>query len=120
MNIHFICSVVIAFIIGFGISFGLKGIKDKRWTSTSTITESGYLAMSMVSRRALQKLELGDSVGAKQDLCDAVANFYHSFKSSNTQTLASERNQIEVLAQSSAVLAASLKKREVSGEKPAV
>jgi hypothetical protein len=117
MDIHFICSVATAFIIGFGIGFGLKGIKDKRWTSASTITESGYLAMSMVSRRALQKLDLGDSVGVKQDLCDAVANFYHSFKSSNTQTLASERSQIEALSQSSAVLAASLKKREVSDEK---
>jgi hypothetical protein len=118
MEVHFISGVAIASIVGFGIGCGLMWIRAKRGMRTSIMTESGYLAVSMVSRRALQKLDSGDAVGVKQDLSDAIANFYHSFKSSKEETFASERSQIETLAQSSVILASALRKRKEADEKP--
>ena len=117
MDIHFIFGVVTALIVGFCIGCALLGFRPKRKGTTSISSESGYLSMSMVSRTALQKLDSGDSAGAKQDLSDAIANFYHSFKSSNREPLPSERRQIEALAQSSTVLADALRKRKEADEK---
>jgi hypothetical protein len=118
MDIHFINGVVGAFIIGFILGCALLGVVSRRAKRMRLRRDSsGYVAMSMACRMALQKLESGDTGAAKQVLSDHIANFYHSFKASSEhpqrlgQVITSERQQIEAQAQSSAILATALKSR---------
>jgi hypothetical protein len=118
MDTHFINGVVVSFIIGFifccvVLGFFVRRANRKRLRQDS----SGYVAMSMISRGALQRLESGDVEGAKHELCGAIANFYHSFRGSSehpqllADVITSERRQIETQAQASAVLAGALRKK---------
>jgi hypothetical protein len=121
MNMHFIYGVICGCFVGVSFGLTLFGFVARRVGKQPE--SSGYVAMSMVCRGALQKLESGDTGGVKQELTAAIANFYHSFDASSEQShmrasvIASERRQIENLARSSGVLAAALTLRKTQCDK---
>jgi hypothetical protein len=80
----------------------------KSWDETAQVF---YATTAMRYRSALEKLESGNSDGAKQELSFAIANFYHHFKkvSEYSRWIATEIGEVELQASSSAILAAALK-----------
>jgi hypothetical protein len=115
MSTQFIFTIVLAVCFGF-VLYGL--IERRGWRKRQKHDYEG-VALSMICRDALHRLESGDVEGAKQYLGGMVATYYQSSQrlSELDSLVASERRLIEQQVQSSSVLANAIKKKQ-SDEKP--
>lgn len=121
MDINTIYIVTIAVCVSTCFGFFLhRFIALREKGKTDGQGSGGYMLMSNACRNTLHMLESGDIDGAKRFLSFAVANFYHSFRSTNERdgAIAIERRQIEEQAQSSSILADALRKRMEADTKP--
>jgi len=121
MNLVTIIALAIGVIVG-GLSCAC--MVQRQWRrvhretaqkieSSCDIQDNFYATADMAYRITLQKLESGDTEGAKLELSSAIANFYHHFKQldEHSRWIAAEVREVELQAKSSAVLADALKKK---------
>ena len=93
----------------------LRREHSEKIQTTNDVQDTFYAMTNTVYREALKKLESGNVDGAKQELSGAIANFCHRFKDIEGLTekrsrVEFEKRQVELLAKSSTMLAAALKK----------
>jgi tellurite resistance protein len=118
MDTHYINGVVLAFLCGFIVACVLIALVLFRVESKRSKVVSNFLsdherlraAWDGKYRELLQKLEAGDSEGAKRSVCLGIAAFYHIEGSrESSQVLQAEKQKIETQAKSSVMLATAIK-----------